>query len=179
MKFRVCALAFALLLSTFAVAEDAPKKKGKKARAGRNNQVAAVMGQLKDVGLTDEQKTKIEELAKKMAEEAKKLRDDAGLSADVMKKRTEVMKKLKESGKSQKELLEAANKEAGLTEAQASALKKANGLRTEMLKGAVALLTDEQKEKLPERLTRLAKQKKRGEKAKGKGKGKKKEEATS
>lgn len=171
MNTKVLGLAFALLFSTVVVADDAPAKKKKRDGAGRKSAAANVLKQLKDVGLTDEQKTKIQALAKKSRAEMLAAREEAGITPELMKKRYAAMKELRESGKKPGEIFAAVNKQLDLNEAQVKALKQANTARTNLLKSAVALLTDEQKAKLPERL--LKSTGKRG-KGKGKGKGKKK-----
>ena len=80
------------------------------------------------------------------------------------------MKELRASGKKPGEIFAAANEKAGLTEEQTEVLKKSNQMRTKVMKEAVAMLTDDQKAKLPEQVTKMLK---RNEKGPGKGKGKK------
>lgn len=172
MSTKILGLAFALLFTTVVVAEDAPAKK-KKDRAGRQSAAANVLKQLKDVNLTAEQKTKIQALAKKSRADMQAAREAVGITAAMMKKRYAAIKELKESGKKPAEIFAAVNKTMALTDAQAKVLKAANGSRADLLKNAVALLTDEQKAKLPEGLLKRAT---RGGDAKGKGKGKKKKD---
>ena len=170
MSKKVLGLAFALMFTTVVVAQDAPEKKKKRAAAGGNNAVANVLKQLKDVGLTDEQKTKIEAMAKKSMTAMRAARKEAGITPELMKKRMAAQKELQKSGKKGAELIASVNEKAGLTEAQAKFFKKSTESRAALLKGAFALLTDEQKEKLPARIKRMAS----GGEEKGKGKGKKK-----
>ena len=68
-------------------------------------------------------------------------------------------------------VLPAFNEAAGLSEAQIAAIKKVSEARQKFQKDVLALLTDEQKEKLPEKLTRAANR--GGERAKGNKKKKK------
>ncbi len=178
MNKTIFSLVFALLFSTVCLAEDAEPKKKKRDAAGKNSPAAALLNQLKDAGLTDEQKTKIEALAKKSMEGMRAARKEAGITPELMKKRAEAAKALKESGKSPAEIAEAADKEAGLTEAQVVAFKKANAARSELLKAAVALLSDEQKANLPKRMLAATKGKGQAkEPGQAKAKGKKKTEA--
>ena len=176
MKFKVLGLVFAMLLSSVVVAEDEAKPKKKNRDAAKNNVAANIIKQLKGIELTDEQKTKLQAIAKETQAEMKKINDEAGITPELIKKRAEVMKSMKDSGKKPAELREAVNKEAGFTEAHAEAFKKTNEARMGLMKKAIALLTDDQKAKLPERLARFTKESGNKKGAK-KGKGKKKEAA--
>ncbi|QDV47031.1 hypothetical protein Enr13x_69400 [Stieleria neptunia] len=64
------------------------------------------------------------------------------------------------------------NEKLGLTKDQIAVLKKSNSMRASLIKNAVALLTDDQKAKLPERLVKMTTR--RGGDAKAKARGKKK-----
>ena len=165
----VAILAAVIALPASAADDDAKKKKGKGKR-GQQNVANQLLKQLEEVGLSDEQIAKVKELGKAAAASMKQLRDDAGITAELQKKRTEVQKALRESGKKGKELIAEINKAAGFSEAQAAALAKVNQARTKFQKEVIALLSDEQKAKLPERLQRAAK-------SNQKGKGKKKKDA--
>jgi hypothetical protein len=160
-------LAAVLVVPVSAADDDAKKKKG---RRGQQNAATQLLKQLEKVGLTDEQIAKTKELGKAAAAEMKAIRDEAGITQELTKKRTEVQKSMKDSDKKGKDLVAAINKEAGFSEAQAASLVKANAVRMKFQRDVVALLTDEQKAKLPERLQRAAK-------AKGKGARKKKKDA--
>jgi hypothetical protein len=175
MSKKVFGLAFALLFTTVVVAQDAPKQKKNRGAAGGNNAATNVLKQLKDVGLTDEQKTKIEAMAKKSMTDMRDARKEAEITPELTKKRMAAQKELQESGKKGAELIAAVNEKAGITESQAKFFKKMAESRTALLKGAVALLTDEQKEKLPQRVKRMASGEERRGKGKGKGKKKKAE----
>ncbi|WP_145419764.1 hypothetical protein [Planctomycetes bacterium K23_9] len=157
------------------MADDAVKEKKKNAKGNRGASMAGqLIKQLKPVGLTDEQTKKIKELAKEPTELAKKIREEAGLTPELMKKRTAAMKELKDSGKKGKEMNAAVNEKAGLTETQIAAFTKMNEARTKFQRAAMALLTDEQKAKVPEKMQRMLKGP-ADRKGKGKGKGKKKD----
>ncbi|MCO8125275.1 Spy/CpxP family protein refolding chaperone [Stieleria sp. TO1_6] len=172
MKSKVLGLAIALMLTTVVVADDADVKKKKKGAQAQRNPAANVLKQLKDVDLTDEQKTKIDALAKKSMAEMQTLRKEAGLTPELMKQRTAAQKEFKDSDKKPNEIFAAVNEKLGLNEAQVAALKKVNESRTELLKNSVALLSEEQQAKLPKRILQMSKGK-----PEGKGKGKKKKEA--
>ncbi|MCA9138536.1 MAG: hypothetical protein KDB00_17315 [Planctomycetales bacterium] len=179
MNKTMLGLAFALLCTTVVVAQDAPDKKKKSADgAGRPNAAATILKQLKDAELTDEQTAKIQELAKKSMAEMRAIRKEAGITPEIMKKRTEAQKELKDSGKKPAEMFAAVNEKAGLNEAQIAAIKKTDASRAALLKDAVALLSDEQKAKLPKRVTQAGKQgdAKKADAAKGKNKKKKTED---
>lgn len=165
MKARLLsAVALAAILTTpvFAADDEAEKKKKGKQTRGRQNAAAQLIKQLADVGLTEDQVAKIKELGANVSKEMKSLRETAGITPELMKKRTAAVKAMKESDKKGKELQAAINKEAGFTEAHAEAIKKVNAARMKFQKDVVALLTDEQKEKLPARMKRAAGAKKAG-----------------
>ena len=98
------------------------------------------------------------------------MRDEAGITPALMKKRVEAQKSLKDSVKKGKELQAAINEAAGFTEAQSAAFAKVAEARTAFQKQVIALLTDEQKENLPQAMKRLS----AADSGKAKGKGKKK-----
>ncbi|QEG02457.1 LTXXQ motif protein [Stieleria maiorica] len=173
MKKSILAVACALLITPSSFAQDAPAKKGKKGQAARNAPAAVVLKQLSDVGLTDEQKAKIQTMAKKTAAETQAALKEAGITPAIMKQRVAAQRELKDSGKKPAEIQAAIHEKLGLTQDQIAVLKKSNAMRTALLKDAVALLTEEQKAKLPERLVKMTS---RGGDAKGKGKGKKKKQ---
>lgn len=170
----VGATLLAAVIAVPVIADDeAPaKKKGKKGEQ-QNTVVAQLMKQLEPVGLTDEQVEKAKELGKVAVAKIKEMSDEAGITEELMKKRAEAQKSMKDSGKKGKELAAAVNEAAGLSESQMAAMEKIMQVRTKFQKDVIALLSDEQKEKLPQSLQRAAE----GGGAKGKGKGKKKQDA--
>ena len=163
------ALALAALMIAPALGQDdaKPKKKGKKAGA-RRTASAQLMKQLEPVGLTEDQVAKIKELGTKAGAEMKAIRDAAGITPELIKKRAEVQKSMKDSDKKGKELQAAINEAAGFTAAHAEAMQKSNAVRMKLVKEVVAMLSDEQKEKLPQQLKRAAGA---GKRAKGKADG--------
>ena len=76
-----------------------------------------------------------------------------------------------------KEMVAAVNAKAGISDEQAKAFAELNAGRMEFQKSVVAMLTDEQKAKLPKQMTRGGGKKgdaKKGDAKKGDAKGKKK-----
>lgn len=138
-----------------AVAQDEQKKKQR--NRGNNRMVTQFLKQLEPAKLTDVQVAKVKEMAKEANEMMASIRKDAGITAELMKKRTEIAKKMQGSDKKAKDRVAAINKEAGLTEAQAAAFQKANQTRMAFQRKVVGMLSDEQKEKLSERLQKMAK----------------------
>lgn len=135
--------------------DDAATKKGKGKRA-QQDVAAQLIKQLEEVKLTDEQVAKIKELGKKANTGMKTLRDEAGITPELVKKRTEAQKSLKDSGKKGKELTAAINEAAGFSTAQAAAMEKVAAARVAFQKEVIKMLSDEQKEKLPQVLKRVA-----------------------
>ena len=168
MKFRMLtlfAVAVMMVCPIFAADEDAKKGKKGKRQAGRQNVATQLIKQLADVGLTEEQTTKIQEMGKKATAEMKAIRDEAGFTQEIQKKLAEAQKSMKDTEKKGKERMAAIHEAAGLTEAQIATIKKTSAARLKFQKEVLALLTDEQKGKLPERLTRAMN---RGNQTKGK-----------
>lgn len=169
MKFKMFAAALlAAVLVVPASADDAVKEK--KGKRGGASPAAQIMKQLEAVELTDAQKDKIKELGKEAAATMKTITEENNLTPELLKKRQEAMKSLKDSGKKGKEMAEAVNDAAGFTTEQAAAFDKLNAARQAFQKNVVGMLTDEQKENLPQAMKRMAGQG-------GKGKGKKKDAA--
>ncbi len=158
----VLALTAMILAPAFGDDDAKPKRKGKKNR-GRQGAGALLVKQLEPVGLTDDQVAKIKVLGKKAAEEMIEIRKAAGITPELAKKRIAAQKSMKDSGKKGKELSAAINEAAGFSTAQVEAQKKSNAVRIKFHKDAIALLSEEQKGKLPERLQRSARAGKRGQ----------------
>ena len=167
----VGAAVLAAVMVVPAVADDEATAKKKKGKRGQQNNVAAqLLKQLEPVELTADQIAKAKELGKAAAAKMKEIREEAGITDELTKKRAEAAKSMRDSDKKGKELAAAINEAAGLSEGQVAAMAKFTEVRMKFQKDVVALLTDEQKENLPERLQRAGK---KG----GKGKGKKKKDA--
>lgn len=167
---RMCLLVcwVALLVAPALAAEEENEKK-KPAQKGQRSGATQILTQLKEVGLTDEQVTKVKALSKETNAKMKSLRTKVGITPELMKKRAELQKKLRESGKKGGELLENLNRESGFDDKQSQAVKEMNQLRQKLRAEIVSLLTKEQKAKLPEGFSRGLNPK--GKAAKGKGDG--------
>lgn len=172
MKFKMFAVAMlACALVGPASADDAVKEK--KNKRGGASPAMQIMKQLDAVALTDAQKDQIKKLGKEAAATMKAISEENGLTPELMKKRQEAQKSMKNSEKKGKELAEAINDAAGLSEGEVAGHEKLMAVRQSFQKSVVALLTDDQKELLPQQMKRMA-----GGDAKGKkGKGKKKDAA--
>jgi hypothetical protein len=170
MKFRWLSVAILSAVMVAPVSADDARTKKKKGKRDRQRGMATqLIKRLDAVKLTDEQVGKIKELGKVANQKAKEIRAEVGLTGELMKTRAAAQKSLKDSGKKGKQLMAAVNEKAGLTEEQAKALKGVNGIRMKLQKDVIALLSDEQKKDLPEKMLRAQ--------AKRKGKGKKKKKA--
>jgi hypothetical protein len=148
------AVLMAAVMAVPVFAQDAATKKRKGQARGQQTMSAQLLKQLEELKLTEDQVAKIKELGKTMDAKAKALRDEAGITPELMKKRAEAQKSLKDSGKKGKDLMAAVNETAGFNEAQTAAMQKINEARTAFQKQVVAMLSDEQKEKIPEALKR-------------------------
>ncbi len=172
LKIRLTScVALMLCFATVAVAQDDAKKgKDKKAKAAGSAN-AYIMRAFKSVEMTDEQKKKAEAILAKYDGEMKDARKAVAsvLSKEENKAKNDARKEASKAGLKGKEMTEAVEKAMGLSEEKMAkyreALKKPAAVG-EKIKGEImALLTDDQKAKMP--------QPKKG-KGKGKGKGKKK-----
>ncbi|TWU07625.1 hypothetical protein [Stieleria varia] len=171
MKLKSVALVLLTALMVVpAFAADDAEKKGKGKGQGGGNVAAALIKKLEVVGLTDEQTEKIKEMGKKLAPEMKELTAAAKLTPELSKKLAAAQKEIREAGQIKgKEVMKAAHEKAGLTAEQSEAMGKLNEARMKFQASVLAMLTDEQKAKLPKTMQRGA--------AAAKGKGKKKKEA--
>ena len=156
-------LVLVLAIAAPLAAEDKKKRKkkpGKRAAAGARIQFP------KGVEPSAEQQEKLAELRKEYGPKIVAIRKKQALSKDVRKARAEALKKARAEGKKGKELRAAVAAAVPLTDEQKAAQAKMRALQKEIRAAVFALLTDEQKAKLP----------KRGGKKKG-GKKKKKKDA--
>ena len=158
----------AMLLAVQLYGDDAAKKaKGKK--KGRKAPTATAQ-LLKNIELTDDQKTQVAAINKEFGPKVAELRKKelSIIPADQRKAAQAAIKAAREAGKKGKDLAAAREAALNLSEeqkAQYKELQKARGELQKAVREAVAkILTDEQKTKLP------------GNK-KGKGKKKKKKDA--
>lgn len=172
----------ALLVAPVAMAQNEEGKKGRGQGKGAQSATATLLKQIAAATLTEEQTAKVKELGKKAEDEIKKLQSEAKLTPALLKKRREAAAALEDSEKKGKQRAQAIDAAAGINEAQAAALTKANALRLKLKQDAVKLLSDEQKAKLPaEFMASLAgpKGKAQGAESKGAKPSKKKAQANS
>ena len=173
MKMKsIAAFALAALLVAPVMAQDEAKAKSKNKKKAGGSPAMQLIKQLESVGLTEDQTKKIKEMGKASMEALTKMKEEAGITADVMKKRAEATKAVKDSGKKGKEMAAAIAEKAGLSKEQMEVFGKMNTARQKLQREVVAMLTDEQKAKLPEKMQRLMKA--GGKKASGKKGGAKK-----
>lgn len=169
------ALSLVAVLAVTSFADEKPK--GKKGKGGGNPMVAKLMTGLKEVGLSDDQMTKVKAAADKFQGVNKELRA-AGLTQDLNKKYSEAMKEAREAGLKGKEI--AAKAKESISEEEAAMLDKMQVAMTEMKKAVAGVLTEEQMAALPEGVRKQLQTrggKGAGKEGAGKGKGKKKDAA--
>jgi|GEM_PF-2018114 len=171
LKIRLMScVALMLCFATVAVAQDDAKKGNdkKKARAAGSAN-SYIMKAFKSVEMTDEQKKKAEAVLAKYDGEMKDARKavTSVLSKEENKAKNEARKEAAKAGLKGKEMTEAVEKAMGLSEEKMAkyreALKKPAAVTQKVKDEIMALLTDDQKAKMP-----------KPKKGKGKGKGKKK-----
>jgi Spy/CpxP family protein refolding chaperone len=137
-----------VIAAPLAAAEGDKKKKkkpGKRPAAGARIQIP------KGIELSDEQKEKVAALKKEYGPKVVAARKKMALGKDARKARGEALKKAKADGKKGKELRAAVDAAAPLTDEQKAAQAEMQALQKEIRAAVVALLTDEQKAKLPKR----------------------------
>lgn len=153
MKLKMIAtLALVALIAVPAAAQE--QQKSKKKSDGVSSLVRDILKMLEPVGLTADQVAKVTEMAKSADVQAKSIRESAGITPEVVKARMEALKAARESGKTGKELMAAIDDASGLSADQLAAFVKLRKAKEELEKKAVALLTEEQKAKLPKKPTR-------------------------
>lgn len=171
LKIRLMScIALTLCFATVAVAQDDAKKGNdkKKARAASSAN-SYIMKAFKSVEMTDEQKKKAEAVLAKYDGDMKDARKavTSVLSKEENKAKNEARKEAAKAGLKGKEMTEAVEKAMGLSEEKMAkyreALKKPAAVTQKVKDEIMALLTDDQKAKMP-----------KPKKGKGKGKGKKK-----
>jgi len=151
-KFAKC-LTLLTLVALFVsplLAEDKKENKGKGKGKGKDESqlLDTTLKKLAKAELSDEQKAKITELAKQRHGKIAETSAKAKLTKEQKEKMAEAKKAAVAEGKKGKDVAAAVREAAGLTaeqkEAQAAAEKLHNDFNTEVL----ALLSDEQKEKI-------------------------------
>ncbi|MDA8744287.1 hypothetical protein N9N28_06630 [Rubripirellula amarantea] len=156
----------------FSSASAIAEKPGKQLKRQQKSNVAkSLLALLEPVGLDDTQTEKITAMGEELDAQTKTLKEDASLTSELLKKRRAAMKSMKDSELKGKERMAAVNEAAGLTEDQAKAFNQSMAKERQFRTSAIALLSDEQKTKLPEQLTKFLNKP-------GKGKGKQKKNKT-
>ncbi len=156
LKWFVAAALSAVMIGPVSADDTKGAKKDRK-KQQRSAMATQLIKRLQEVKLTDDQVAKIKELGKVAGVKSKEIREQAGITQEIIKKRAEAQKSLKDSGKKGKQLQAAINEQAELTEQQAKAMNELAELRSKLQQDAIALLTDDQKQILPKRLQRAAK----------------------
>ncbi len=146
-RMLLCLIALLLVSPAFGEDEAAAKPKGKNAKGKTAS--AGMVEKLMAVELTDEQKSKVTELAAELDATMATLKE-GGLTAELQKKKMEAMKKAREEGKKGKDLEAEVMASLNLTAEQQELLKKAAEAQGKFQKGVAGLLTEEQMAKLPE-----------------------------
>lgn len=152
----VCLIAVCLM-ANLSGAQDEGKKKKKGKRAGGRDVAAQMLGRFKNVGLSDEQENKMKEIIKSFSGKLQELRKESNglFSPEMRKARQEATKKAREEGLKGKEARDAIAKAAPITDEIAGKMKevqqKMAAVQKELRDALTAVLTDEQKAKLPKR----------------------------
>ncbi|MEC9094897.1 MAG: hypothetical protein VX438_19470, partial [Planctomycetota bacterium] len=144
------------LLSGLANGQDENKKKKGQKRGGK--QIASrMMARFKNANLTDEQKSKMARIIKEHSGALQELQKATNtlLSPEIRKARNEARKKAQGEGLKGKELQAAVEKAAAIPAGDVEKLKeiqkKSAAKQKEIVEALTALLTPEQKAKLPKR----------------------------
>lgn len=146
-----------LVTTTFVVADEPEGKKKKKGRSP----VANVLRQIKqnEIELTAEQKEKIETLGKDARPKLAEVREQHDLSPAFEKQVAAARQEARQMNKKGEEIEAHAMESVDASEKQKAGLAKISQMQSELLRSALAVLTEEQREKLPKRLSRVLKQK--------------------
>ena len=131
-----------LATSIGAFAADEASKKTKKAPASL---AARIIKKYEAVSLTEDQTSKIKELASAAEKQIGDLKTAAALTDAQKEAQKTAMKAAKDAGKEKKDLREAVNAAVKLSDAQVAAQEKMRTVTREFNKAVQALLTDDQK----------------------------------
>ena len=132
-----------ILLLALVLAVAAPLSAADKKKPGKKAPVAVQVP--KGIELSEEQKQKVAELNKKYVPQLAEARKKIGLSKEQRQARAEAFKKARADGKKGKEIREAANAAAKLTDDQKAAAEELRTLQGEIRTALMGILTDEQK----------------------------------
>ncbi len=134
-------------------------------RAAPQGPAAQLRKHLANAELTGEQAEKLKKLSAKAEERLRELNKEAGINRQVRQKMQQARKEGQQAGKKQKELKDHVAEAAGLSEKQIAALESIDRYTLEFLLAAHAVLTEEQRQLLPQpmrkRLENAARQQQR------------------
>jgi Spy/CpxP family protein refolding chaperone len=171
-------VAVALLLATAVVAQEKPKKRGRRGKLSPTTQAVIRLDKLRtameELDLTEEQKQELKKLREKHGPKFKEIFDKMQdvLTEEQKAAGHEAMKEAKESGKEGREFFQAIEASLKLTDEQKEKMEKLapeiRALQRETMKEIRGILTPEQQEKLKAKMNPPRKKKaKQGEKKKG------------
>ena len=170
---RLLIVGLALAAASAVMAQDkVGRRNGERPRAAKQRAVQLLPEKmLEGIDLTAEQKAKLEELKKESGPKIQEVRKQMqGIVTDEQRKaRAEAMKAAKAAGKKGKEVQEAVETAAKLTDeqkAETAAARKAMGeFQKQLRERVLGLLTPEQKETIKEKMKKSrGESRKRGEK---------------
>lgn len=152
---RVALLASLMMATTLSIAAETESKKRKK-KKGRSP-VASVLRQLKqnEIELTSEQTEKIGAMGTEAKPKMAEIREQHDLSPEFEKKVAAARQEARQMNKKGKEIDAHAMQSVGASDEQKEGLAKIAKLQMELLRSALGTLTEEQREKLPKRLSRV------------------------
>ena len=167
--------AVALLVATAVVAQEKPKKKGRRVKLSPTTQAVVridkLRGAMEELDLTDEQNEQLKKLREKLGPQFKGV---FGKMQDVLTEEQkiageEAMRAAKEAGKKGRDFFQAIEASLKLTDEQKEKMDKLapeiRALQREMMKEIRGILTPEQQEKLKAKMQPPKKRKpKQGEK---------------
>ena len=155
-------VAVALLIATAAVAQEQPKKKGRRGKLGPTAQAVMRLHRLHEalgeLDLTQEQKEELKKLRETLGPKGKEI---LGKMEDVLTEEQkiagdEAMREVKESGKKGRALFVAIEAALKLTDEQKEKMDKiapeVSALQRQAMKEIRGILTPEQQEKLKEKM---------------------------
>ena len=131
------------------------KEKGKKAEGKKKGVQSRALVLPKGIELSDEQEAKVKKIRMEFMPKIKKAMEatNSVMTPEVKKKMAAARKEAAKAGKKGKEAREAVMAAAGLTAEQEKAMndaqKEITSIRQDFMKKVSAILTDEQKAKLP------------------------------
>jgi len=135
-----------LLLLTLALVVAAPLFAADKKKPDLS---VSVLKKLEKAKLTEQQVTKIKELAAKVGERSAAARQRAVYTPERMKARADALKMARAEGKKGKELSAAVKSAVSFTPTQVAAVREIQTAYSSMMKQILGMLSDEQKARLP------------------------------